>query len=233
MLLGMAGMVGSATAAEPAPPVGVVNLSSSASVEVAKDLMSVTLAATRDGADAATVQSALKQALDAALAEARKAVRPQQLEVQTGNFSLFPRYNPKGTGITGWQGTAELVIEGRDMPAIGALVGRINALSSTLTISRVGFGLSREQREKVEGDVTAQAIARYRARAAEVAKQFGYTGFTLREVSVSGNEQQGMQPMPMLRAKAMSASAGDESLPTEAGKAQVAVTVSGTVQLTK
>lgn len=223
------GLAAAAHAAEPAPPSGVVNLSSSASVEVAKDLMSVTLAATRDGADAATVQAALKQALDAALTEARKAVRPQQLEVQTGNFSLFPRYNPKGTGISGWQGTAELIIEGRDMPAIGALVGRI----STLTISRVGFGLSREQREKVEGEVTAQAISRYRARATEMAKQFGYSGYSLREVSVSGNEQQGMQPMPMLRAKAMSSSSADESLPTEAGKAQVAVTVSGTVQLTK
>ena len=46
---------------------------------------------TREGQDAATVQSQLKQALDAALAEARKAARPGQVEVQTGNFSLYPR----------------------------------------------------------------------------------------------------------------------------------------------
>ena len=214
-------------AADAPPPTGVVNLSSSASIEVPKDLMSVTLAATRDGADAAAVQAALKQALDAALAEARKAARPQQLEVQTGNFSLFPRYAPKG-GIAGWQGTAELVIEGRDMPAIGALVGRI----STLTVSRVLFNLSREQREKVEGDVTAQAIARYRARAADTAKQFGYSSYTLREVNVIGNEQGAGQPIPMLRSRVASMST-EEALPVEAGKAQVSVTVSGTVQLLK
>ncbi len=89
------------------------------------------------------MQSQLKQALDAALAEARKAARPGQVEVQTGNFSLYPRYAGQGQRINGWQGTAELVVEGRDMPAIGQLTGRI----TTMTIARVGYGLSRERRE--------------------------------------------------------------------------------------
>ena len=47
-----------------------------------------------------------------------------------------------------------------------------------MTIARVSYGVSRELREKVEGEVTAQAIARYRAKAADYAKQFGYTGYT-------------------------------------------------------
>jgi len=209
-------------------PSGVVSLSASASTEVGKDLLSVTLSTTREGQDAGTVQSQLKQALDAALAEARKAARPGQLEVQTGNFSLYPRHSPKGTGIAGWQGSAELVIEGRDMSAIGALTGRI----STLTIARVAYGVSRELREKVEGEVTAQAIARYRAKAADYAKQFGYAGYTIREVNVGTSELPGVSPVPMMRAKAMSAAA-DEALPVEAGKATVAVNVNGTVQLNK
>ena len=154
-----------AAAADEAPS-GVLTLSASASVEVAHDWLSVTLSTTREGADAATVQSALKQALDAALAEAKRAATPGQIEVQTGNFSLYPGHAPRG----GWQGSAELMIEGRDMHAIAQLTGRIN----TLTIARVGYSLSREQREKVEADVAAQAIARYRAKAAEYAKQFGY-----------------------------------------------------------
>ena len=218
----------SAGAADISAPPGVVNLNASASTEVPKDTMTVVLTATREGSDAAAVQTALKQALDTALTEARRAARPQALEVQTGNFSLYPRYAPKG-GIAGWQGNAELVIEGRDMPAIGALIGRI----TTLAISRVGYGLSREQREKVEGEVTAQAIARFRARAAEVAKAFGYAGYTLRDVAVSGNEQPPMQPVPMLAARAMASASVEAPLPTEAGKAAVAVTVSGAVQLVK
>ena len=210
----------------PAPPSGVVSLSSSASVEVAKDVMSVTLSTTREGQDAAGVQAALKQALELALTEARRAAKPGQVELQTGNFSLYPRYSSKGV-VSGWQGTAELLVEGRDMPAIGQLVGRIN----TLTIARVAYNLSREQREKAEGDVAGQAIARYRAKAADYAKQFGYAAYALREVSVNAGEPVLVQ-QPMFRARAM-ASASDEALPVEAGKAVVTVSVSGTVQLTR
>jgi predicted secreted protein len=222
---GFAAPVAQALAAEGAPPPqGVVNLTASASIEVAKDLLTVSLTTTREGQDAAVVQSQLKQALDAALTEAKKVAKPGQLDVQTGNFALYPRYAAKG-GMAGWQGSAELVVEGRDMQAIGQLTGRI----TTLTIGRVAYGLSRPLREKVEAEASAQAIASYRAKAADYAKQFGYAGYTLREVNVSA-DQPGFVSAPMMRAKTMSASA-DEALPVEAGKGTVTVTVSGTVQM--
>ncbi len=206
-------------------PSGVLSLNASASAEVTRDLLTVVLSATGEGADAQAVQSALKQALDAALAEAKRAARPGQVEVQTGNFSLYPRTTAKG-GIAGWQGSAELVIEGRDAPAIAALAGRIG----TMTVARVGQGLSREAREKAEGEVSAQAIAAYRAKAADYAKQFGYASVVMREVNVQSGEP-GFAPMAMARAKTMQAA--DESLPVEAGKATVTVSVSGTVQMLK
>ena len=216
-----------ARSAEAAPPQGVVTLSSSATLEVTRDLLSVAFNTTREGSDAAAVQSQLKQALDAALAEAKKAARPGQVDVQTGNFSLSPRYTIKGV-VNGWQGSAELLVEGRDMQAIGQLTGRI----TTLTISRVGYGLSRELRERSEGEVAAQAIARYRAKAADYVRQFGYSGYTVREVNVSSNEQ-ASAPRPMLMARASAAAPVDEALPVEPGKGVVTVSVSGTVQMTK
>lgn len=215
-----------AARAEVPPLQNVVGLSASSSVEVTKDLLSVTLSTTREGADASSVQSALKQALDAALTEAKKAAKPGQIDVQTGNFSLYPRYASKG-GITGWMGTAELVVEGRDIPGIAKLTGRI----TTLTIARVGSGLSREQREKVESEVAAQAIARYRAKAAEYAKLFGYGSYTLREVQVNGSEPPQFEKMTMARGTSMASASAD--LPVELGKGMVTVTVNGTVQLTK
>lgn len=208
-------------------PQGVVSLTSSASAEVTRDLLSITFNTTKEGADAATVQMQLKTALDAALSEAKKAARPGEVDVQTGHFTLSPKYTSKGA-TSGWQGSAELIVEGRDMAAIGKLSGRI----TTLTIGRVGYNLSRELREKSEQDVSAQAIARYRAKAADVAKQFGFGGYTLREVNVSSNEQQpGPRPM-MMQMRAAAAPAPDDALPVEPGKGTVTVTVSGTVQLT-
>lgn len=212
--------------AETPPPQGVVNLQASASTEVAKDWLSVTLSTQREGSDASAVQNGLKQALDAALQEARRVARPGQLEVQTGNFSLTPRYTAKGQ-TNGWQGSAELVVEGRDMAAIAQLTGRI----TTLTIARTVYGLSREQRLQAEAEVTAQAVGRYRERAAELARLFGYGSYVLREVSLQSNEPQPYAPV--MRAKVMSAMASDEALPVEAGKATVTVSVNGSVQLLK
>jgi predicted secreted protein len=205
-----------------------LNLSAGASAEVARDVLGIAFSTTRDGADATAVQNGLKQALDAALAEARKIAKPGQVEVQTGGFSLFPRHDPKTGKINGWQGSAELQVEGRDTAAIAQLAGRI----STLTVARVGYSLSREARERAEGDVAAQAIARYRAKAADYAKLFGYTDYALGEVLIN-SEEPGPRPMMV---KAMRMGAGemaDAALPTEAGKATVTVVVSGSVRLKK
>lgn len=205
------------------PPQNVVSLSASASVEVTKDVLSVAFTTTREGSDAATVQAQLKTAVDAVLAEARKLARPGQVEVQTGTFALHPRYAPKG-GLNGWQGSAEVIVEGKDIATIAAFAGRTQAMA----IGRVVFSLSREAREKVDADVTALAIARFRARADFVAKQFGFGGWSIREVAV--NTDQPPVGVPMLRLQA-SRAAADEALPVEAGKATVTASVSGSVQL--
>ncbi len=219
------------------PPSNVVSLSATASVEVANDWLSLVFSTSRDGTDAASVQAQLRQALDAALAEARKAAKPGALEVQTGAFQLYPRYappNPKAPGaaaaggIVGWQGSAELLVQGRDVTAISQLAGRIQ----TLSIARTGFSLSREAREKVEADVTAQAIARFRTRAEAVSRAFGMASYSLREVNVGSDEANPGAPRQLMRAQA-SAVMADAALPVEAGKAVVTANVSGSVQLSK
>lgn len=225
-------VAGAAVAAPPAVAAeplrrDLLTLSASASAEVTRDVLSVAFSTNREGADAAAVQTALKQALDAALTEAKKAAKPGLVEVQTGNFSLYPRYSSKG-GINGWQGTAELLVEGKDAPAIAQLTGRITSLS----IARVGYNLSRELREKTEAEVSGQAIARFRQKALEFSKQFGYSTYNIGEISLSSDEpMRYMAQAP--RAKVMSASMAEEALPTEAGKATVTVTVSGSVQMLK
>ncbi len=214
-----------------AAPQNVVNLSADASREVPQDLIAITLAATREGADAATVQSQLRQVLDAALADARKAVRPGALEVRTGSFNLSPRYASKpGTApvMSGWQGRAELVIEGSDTAAISQLAGRL----ASLTVARVGYGLSREARDKVEAEVAAQAIARFKDRAEAHARQFGFASYSLREVSVSGGESSGLPPAPMYRMSVASTAAmAEQAQPVEPGKTTVSVSVNGSIQL--
>lgn len=214
-------------AAQPTAPAphNVVQLSATAAVEARQDLLSVTLRTSRDGSEPLLVQEQLKAALEAGLAEARSTAQPGAMEVRSGNFSLVPRQGRDGR-ISGWQGTAEMVLSGRDFERIASTAGRIQGL----TVAGVAFGLSREQRERLETQAQAQGIERFRARAGEVARAFGFTTYTLREVNVSSQEL-GTPPRPRFMTMEVRSSATEAPLPLEAGQATVQVTVSGSVQL--
>ena len=203
----------------------VAQLSSSGSVEVQQDLLSIALNTTASGADANAVQTQLKQALDAALAIARPAVLPGQLDLRTGNFSLYPRYDKNGK-INGWQGSTELVLDGRDFTRITTTAGKIQ----TLTMGNVSFALSREQRTKVEAEAQNIAIERFKAKALEVSKSFGFNSYTLREVSINANDQN-FQPRPRVMAMQAKTSDAESAVSVEAGKSTVLVNVNGSVQM--
>jgi len=206
-------------------PQNLVQLTASATVEVPQDWLTLTLGTTREGSDAEAVQQQLKQALDAALVQARARAQPGRLDVRTGNFQLSPRYNREGR-ITGWQGSTALVLEGRDFGRIAALAGAIQ----TLTIGGVQFSLSREEHNRVEADVQSAAIERFKAKAGEIAKGFGFSGYGLREVSVNAQDQE-FAPQPRVLAMQAKAVSADAPVPLEAGKSTVMVIVSGSVQL--
>lgn len=206
----------------PAARTNLLNLSAQATIEVANDVMTITYSATREGTDAQVVQTLIKQALDTALAEARRAARPGLIDVETGNFSLYPRYTPPG-----WQGRADLLTTGKDLQGIARLAGRIN----TMSVTRVVHSLSREAREKAEAEATAQAVAKFRSRAAELARLFSFADYLIREVNVSTSESGGEAPVIRARMSASNAAMGEAALPAEAGRGTVTVVVSGSVEM--
>ena len=206
-------------------PHNVVQLSATGSVEVQQDLLVLTLSTTRDGKDAASVQSQLRQALDAATLEARRQVEPGQMDLRTGSFSLNPRYG-QNNQISGWQGRAELVLEGRDFARITNTAARV----TTMTIGNVAFDLSREQRAKVERDAQGQAIENFKAQAADLTRAFGFSSFTLREVTVNSNSY-APGPRPRMMAMEAKSAMADAPMTVEAGKSTVTVNVSGSVQM--
>ena len=211
----------------PKDPEGVVTLASSAQVQVPNDWITVQFSTSKEGTDANAVQAALKEALGAALAQARAVAKPDgHVEVQGGGFSLQPRFNNKGV-VNGWTGTTSLVVQGRDMGTIAELAGKVQSM----TVGSLDYSVSREAREKVEGELAAQAIARFRAKAADYAKSFGYGAFSIREVNVNVDNNQPPRPYAM-KARTMS-SADIAPLPVEAGSGTVTANVNGSVQLTK
>ena len=218
-----AGMACAQTLPEPS---NVLQLSSSGTVEVTQDLLVMTLAATREGSDAAAVQTQLQQVLDAALTAAKRQAQPGQLDVRTGSFGIYPRNNKDGK-VAGWQGRAELVLQGRDFDRITRTAAQI----SGMPVSHTGFALSREARAKVEGQAQSEAIANFQAKAQSLAQAFGFQRYTVREVSVNSNDMG--YPAPRMAMMAKAGMAEDAQIPVEAGKSQVVVNVSGSVQMVK
>lgn len=201
-----------------------VSLSASASVQVPQDVLTLSLSTQRDGADAQTVQSQLKAALDTALTLARREARDGLMAVHTGRFSLSPRHDRNGK-LTGWQGSAELVLQGSDFARLGETAGKLQ----TLTVANASFSLTPEQRQTAQGQAQNQAIAQFRQRASEAAKSFGYASYALVDANINAGDFGGPRPAML----AMSARAGgdDAPVPMEAGLTTVTVTVSGSVQL--
>ena len=207
-------------------PEGVVSLNSSATVQVPNDWITVQFSTTKEGVDANAVQAGLKEALAAAMGQARQVAKADgHVEVQGGGFSLQPRYNAKGL-VNGWTGTTSLTVQGRDIAAIAELAGRVQSM----TVGSLDYSVSHEAREKVEGDVAAQAIARFRAKAADYAKAFGYGSFVVRDVNINVDNGQ-PAPRPFVRKAAMASASISQDLPVEAGSGAVTANVSGSVQL--
>lgn len=228
LLLAAAMTLSGAAVAQTAPePVNLVSLSASAFKDVPEDWLTMVVRATADAADAVSAQNQLKLAVEAALANLRPQAQPQQMEVRTGSFGIYPRHNNQGR-VIGWQGSAEVVIEGRDFARVSAAAGKVPGM----TVGSAGFSLSREGRQKLESEVQALAVERFRQRAQELSRSFGFNGYTVRQVSVSSADQGG----PVIAHRAMAApmamaAAADMAVPVEAGKATVNITVNGTVQM--
>ncbi|CAM4177123.1 SIMPL domain-containing protein [Comamonas aquatilis] len=209
-----------------ARPMNVLNLQAQGVVEVKQDWLTATLSATKEGRDAAAVQSQLQKAVEAAMTVLRRDAQAGQLELSSGNFSVSPRYGNNGK-MDGWQGRAEIVLQGRDFVRITQAAAKV----SEMTLASMGFGLSREAREKVEGEAQAKAIEAFRQRAASISKSFGFTGYSLGEITINSGEGTMRPPYPRMMAMAKAGYADAAPVPVEADKAEVTVSVSGSVQM--
>ncbi|TFY96806.1 SIMPL domain-containing protein [Ramlibacter rhizophilus] len=213
------------TTAADAPPRNVLHLNASAGVEVVHDHVQLTLSTTREAPTPGPVQEQLRAAVDQALATLRPQAEEGQMEVRSGGFQVQPRYGREGR-IQSWAGTAQLILEGRDIQRISRAAGRVE----TMTVAGLDFGLSRERRQEAEGRAQQQAIARFRAQAGELARGFGFGGYELREVTVQSADP-GPFPRPRMMAMEVRSAAADAAVPVEPGRSTVTVTVSGSVQM--
>jgi predicted secreted protein len=204
----------------------ILSLDATVSAAVQPDLAVITLAVEKQGTDAAPLTSEVNGILARALSDAKATTGVQ---AATGNYSTQPRYDNKGQR-NGWVVRAELILKAKEFGVLGTLAGK---LSKDLQIAGNGFEISPELRTKEENVLIEKGIAAFRAKAQAATKAFGNASYVVREVAV-GQIGGGMPERPKMMMQARGAvMAADTAVPIEAGAQQLALTVSGSVQMVK
>lgn len=209
-----------------APPADVLDLDATVSSEVAPDLSVVTLAVVREGPEVASLTRDVNETLAKAFADA-KAVG--SVIAASGGYSTFPRIGSRGgtNTRTGWQLRAEIIVKSKDFDALGALVGK---LSQTLQIAGSGFEISPELRAREGSALIERGVHAFQDKASAAAKAFGYSGYSIRQVSVGSAGQSGGGRISMARMDVdAAASQSPAALPVESGRVTLSLTVSGSV----
>lgn len=198
-----------------------VDLSAEASLPAANDLAQAVVYAEAGGSDPAELARRINQEIAEALRTIR---RDSAVSVKTGQQQTYPVYNANRK-IDGWRMRSELQLESRDSAGLSDLLGRLQQMR--LALASVSQRPSPDTRRTVEEAATREALQAFERRAALVAGALGRS-YRIRQLSI---QQAGFAPPgPMLRAaRGMAAEA--VAAPLEAGESQVAVSVSGQIEL--
>lgn len=220
----LAVLCASTASADPVSPVGVVSLQAAAHREVDNDTMRAVLFAEDEDVNATKLADRVNRAVNDAV---RTAKAEPKVKVTTGGYQTYPVYDK--TRIVRWRARAELQLESREFRQLSELVGR---LQGSLKLAGISFSVSPEARHALEDELTREAIADFKRRAALVAESFDAASWTLREVSVNADGGWVPPPRPMLamRAKVMESDAV-EAPQVEAGTSRLGITVGGSVVL--
>jgi predicted secreted protein len=203
----------------------VLNLDAIVNSQIAPDMAVVMLSVEKQGADAASITNEVNQILAVGLKEAKGTAGVQ---AATGGFTTYPRYDNKGQR-NGWVVHAELITKSKDFGVLGKLAGK---LSTSMQIANNGFEVSPELKQAEEEKLIAAGLAAFQSKARAAVKALGYSGYTVREVSLGSAQLGGgpRPPMPMGRSS-MAAQADGAPMPIEAGQTTLTLTVNGSVQM--
>lgn len=214
-----------------------VSFSEYASKEVENDVLVAQMSSQEEGRKPNQLAHKVNQTIDWALAEIKKH---PDIQVQTLNYQTHPIYH-KGK-VTRWKVQQTIRLESQNSELLGEVVGK---LQNRLALKSVQYEISEEARRINHDMLTERAIARFRDKAKTISRAMGRKNYRI----VSINLNQGRMPVrsngPMMyRAAEVVADAatlrsggGDihVKLDTnmEAGKREVKVTVSGTIELSE
>lgn len=222
-LLIITGLVfSSSLLADDAPNYDMIQLTASASTEVAQDELSAVLQIMITGSDPQAAADEVNQRMLKLMDELKGE---DSLEYSTTAYNSYPRYDDGK--ISQWQVSQQLRVNSQDFDAFTQFITRAQ---SHATVQNMQFSLSEAMAEKYKNQLTRNAIDRFREKAELVQEQFDKSGYRLVNLNINDD---GFGPRPMMESMMMRADSQSKqtNVTAEPGKDEVTVTVSGQVQL--
>lgn len=212
--------------APPAPPQQrMISVSGEGTASVAPDMALVSLSVTRI---AETAEAALAQNNEAvrAVLDALKAGGVAEKDIQTGDFSIFPRYSDRQPNsennnqqpvITGYQVTNSLMVRVRDLPKLGGLIDK----SVKLGVNQGGqITFTNHDPKAAYQEARRKAVESAMDKASTLAAAAGVNLGPV--ISISETNIQPIAPAPMMR---MAMAKEADSVPVAGGESAYTVTV--------
>jgi predicted secreted protein len=188
----------------------LVALGETARREIRQDRLRLQLRIEQAGPDSARVQAELNRRMAAALDRARTAAATGGFRTETSGYWIHQERDA-ATRETRWRAAQGLTLIGTDVAAIQSLGAQLQ--TSGALAAGLSWELADDTRRALEDELTAEAIARLRARAATVAVALG--GQVERIARLTIGEAGGERPPVMPRAMA-APRAGAEAVPIAA-----------------
>jgi predicted secreted protein len=204
------------------PP--TLSLDAQSKVLISNDEMQITFAIEREGNDLAAMNQAVLQALNSAIADAKKA---DGVKAKIGSVYTNPNWTPQGKP-NGYRVRGEVSLNSQNFAAISALSGQ---LSQRLQLAGVNFRLSDETKTNAERQLIRSAAAAFRAKAQEAAVALGFKGFEMKDINLNNAGNVIVRQQTMMKSARSSDAMSAAAVPSEGGESEVIVTFSGTVNL--
>jgi predicted secreted protein len=193
-----------------------ITFEAAARSEIPNDEMVVNLAVERRGADTGALNEAVINGMRSIIAEA-KAVAG--VNAKLGYLATNPNY--VNNVQDGWVVQGGIVLDSKDMKALGELAGK---LVQDAQISGISFRLSNEAKEKEESVLLSQAARNFRRKATEAAQAFGFKNYVIKQVTINRPNERSYAPGP---ASGMARPVTASVIPAARGNSEVIVTISG------
>lgn len=182
-------------------------LQESASREVGQNVLMATVRAHAEAASPADAQAAVNRHMAAA---ARRVQAVAEVRAATGSYSVYQRRDRDNKPV-GWIAEQDLRLTSDDPGALLQLVGALQ--ESGLSLNGLGWQVDEATRRKVQDELTIEAIATLRQRAAAIAASVNMAVGNIDSLRVGG-AMEGPRPM-MMRAEAMAGAPPPTALPDQ------------------